>query len=229
MKFYLKNIIGSLIMMTVSSIAIADGVPELIDKAKVSASVLREITEISEQGMPRSLLNKAVCIATIPNVLKAGFIFGGQYGQGMVSCRVGGGWSHPSFLTVAGGTWGFQIGAESVDLVLIFTKSNAAERFSKDNFTLSGDASVAAGPIGRDAQAGTDVSLTSEIYSYSRSRGLFAGLTLGGTVIAVDKKANALAYGHEVNAIELLENSTHSMLTPSIVRPYTEALAIYAH
>ncbi len=229
MRNTFKTLLTGAVMMTISSFATAETMPDLVDKVNVSASVLREISEISDGGIPHNLMNKATCIATIPNVIKAGFIFGGQYGQGLVSCRVSGRWSQPSFITIAGGSWGFQIGVESVDLVLVFVKSEAAVKMSKGKFTLGGDVSIAAGPVGREAQASTDLTLSSEIYSYSRSRGLFAGLTLDGSIISVDTKTNIMVYGSKLSATDLLEHNTDYILMPAMLRPYNEALSNYAH
>lgn len=229
MKNTLKKILSGAVLMAISSIAMADSIPTLAERVNVSANVLREISQIPDGEIPRKLMDKATCIATIPNVIKAGFIFGGQYGQGLVSCRVAAGWSRPSFLTIVGGSWGFQIGVESVDLVLVFTKAEAAMKMSKGKFTLGGDISIAAGPVGREAQASTDLTLSSEIYSYSRSRGLFAGLTLAGSVISIDHEANVLVYGSNLSDTELLERNTAYVLMPAMVRPYTNALLNYAH
>jgi len=227
MKNSVKCVIVSALVFMVSFGALAKNLPDLRTKSEAAAAVLREIVQTPDRGIPESLLSQATCIATIPNVIRAGFIFGARFGRGLVSCRVLGQWSNPSYVTLAGGSWGLQIGAESIDLILVFVRPNAAEKFTRNNITLGADASVAAGPVGRDAQAGTDYQLNSEIYSYSRSRGLFAGLTLEGSSLSVDRDANALAYGPTIDARDLLYRST--MTSPKAVTPYLQALRMYVH
>lgn len=151
-------------------------------------------------------------------MIRAGFVIGAKYGKGLVSCRTNNGWSHPSYIELVGGSWGAQIGVQSVDLVLVFVRANAADVMSRGNFTLGADASIAAGPIGRGAQVGTDYKLSSEIYSYSVVRGLFAGIALQGTSVQVDRSANRAVYGN-IDPYDLLT-------TPDtrIKSSYTKAL-----
>jgi lipid-binding SYLF domain-containing protein len=201
----LKRLLSGLISVCAfSTMAFAADRAELIDRAKDASGVLRDTLAITDRGIPRDLLKNATCVATIPNVVSGGIVFGARYGKGLVSCRVNSRWSQASFLTIAGGSWGLQIGLQSTDVVLVFMNQNALERLSHNNFTIGGDASVSAGPLGREAQAGTDYKLGSEIYSYSRSRGLFAGLTVSGSSLSTDLVANATAYGHAVTAHDLL-------------------------
>jgi len=198
-----------------------------LEKKSIDASnVLEEIMNISESTIPDDLLKRAVCVATIPDVIRVGFVFGARYGTGLVSCRVPGGWSQPSFLSIKGGSWGAQIGIASVDLVLVFIRENAIEKFSKNNLTVGVDAAVAVGPVGRDAQAGTDYQLNSEIYSYSRARGIFAGLAIQGTLLNVKNKDNAKIYGPLVKTKEIL--STDGAKSPYNVMSYVHALTTYA-
>jgi lipid-binding SYLF domain-containing protein len=157
-----------------------------------------------EQSIPDSLLAEAQCVAVIPGVKKVGFGFGGRYGRGLVSCRTEGGWSRASFVSLAGGSIGLQIGAQSTDFVMVFSNEQAARRLLERRFTMGGDASVSAGPVGRTVEAGTDVKLQTEIYSYSRSRGLFAGASLEGASLATDKDANEDVYGRGIGPEELL-------------------------
>lgn len=196
---------------------------EISSKSQDAATVLAEVAVIRDKNIPLRLIDRATCVATIPKAIRAGFILGGRYGKGLVSCRVGSEWSNPSFLEIRGGSWGWQFGFESVDLVLVFTKSNAIDKFSNTNFTLGADATVAAGPVGRDAQAGTDYKFNSEIYSYSRARGLFAGITVEGTVISVDHQTNGEIYGY-VSAKDLL--TTDGTAAPTQVLPYVHALKL---
>ncbi len=174
------------------------------ERARNAAVVLEEVMNTPEQSIPNSLLAEAQCVAVIPGVKKIGFGLGGRYGRGLVSCRSGGGWSRPSFVSLAGGSFGLQIGAQSTDFVLIFANERAAERLLERKFTMGGGASVSAGPVGRTAEVGTDVKLQTEIYSYSRSRGLFAGVSLEGASLATDENANEDVYGRGIGPEELL-------------------------
>lgn len=219
----LLTALTAMIALTFSSLTFAESIQSLTNKSAVSASVLQQVMQIPDRSIPRDLLHRATCIATIPNVIRVGLVFGARYGKGLVSCRVANGlWSNPSYITLAGGSWGAQIGITSIDLVLVFVSPNAADRFTRSNFTVGADASVAAGPIGRDAQAGTDYQLNSEIYSYSRSRGLFAGLVIEGSKIKADTSANAMVYGSNMSVSNLLYS--RAMRTPTAVSAYVHEL-----
>jgi lipid-binding SYLF domain-containing protein len=183
------------------------GKNEIGDRVVSAAVVLKEISEIPEKGIPRDLLNKCNCVAVIPSLKKAGFIFGGAYGKGVISCRTDNGdgpWSAPSMLTIQGGSFGLQIGAQAVDLVLVIMNLSGLESLLDSKFTLGGDASVAAGPVGRDATAQTDAWMSAKILAYSRSRGLFGGLTIKGSSVRPDRDANTALYGKQLSARDLL-------------------------
>ncbi|HZS48086.1 MAG TPA: lipid-binding SYLF domain-containing protein [Blastocatellia bacterium] len=169
-----------------------------------SARVFREIMATPDKSIPRDLLRNAKCVAVFPSVIKAGFIVGGRGGRGVVSCKSSTGWSGPVFLNLKGGSVGLQIGAQATDFVLLFMNDKGIDSLLSDKFELGGDASVAAGPVGRQSGASTDVKLQSEILSYSRSRGLFAGLELKGVVISQDKDDNKGAYGDDFDAKAIL-------------------------
>ena len=165
------------------------------EKMNTAAEVLREVMAIPEKSIPPQLLSNAYGIAIIPGMVKVGLIIGGRYGQGVVSVRnANGQWGHPVFITVTGGSLGFQVGAQSTDLVLVFKTRKGVEGLLDGKFTIGADASAAAGPVGRQAGAATDLQLGAEILSYSRSRGLFAGVALDGAVIEVDQTANGNFY-----------------------------------
>ncbi|MDJ0653055.1 MAG: lipid-binding SYLF domain-containing protein [Xanthomonadales bacterium] len=158
--------------------------------------VMTEINQIPEEGIPESLLRGAEAIAIVPRVVKAGFVVGGRRGKGVIAVRDSrGAWSRPSFITLTGGSVGFQAGVQSSDVILVFKSRRSVEDLVRGKFTLGGDASVAAGPVGREARAATDLELKSEIYSYSRSRGLFAGVSLEGAALSIDHDANEEVYG----------------------------------
>jgi len=167
-------------------------------RVESATEVLSKITEIPERAIPPALLADAQGIAVIPGVIKVGFVVGGQYGRGVLVVRgKGGEWSNPVFISLMSGSIGWQIGAESTDFVLVFKTPRSVEGIMKGKYTLGADAGVAAGPVGRVAKAATDIELKAEIYSYSRSRGLFAGISLEGSSLQVDDKSNAAYYGKE--------------------------------
>jgi len=167
-------------------------------RVESASEVLSKITEIPESAIPPALLANAQGIAVIPGVIKVGFVVGGQYGRGVLVVRgKGGAWSNPVFISLMSGSVGWQIGAESTDFVLVFKTPRSVEGIMKGKYTLGADAAVAAGPVGRLAKASTDIELKAEIYSYSRSRGLFAGISLEGSSLQVDDKSNAAFYDKE--------------------------------
>lgn len=159
-----------------------------IEAVESSIDILDDLTEVADGGIPRGLLRSAFGVAVIPDMIKAGFIIGGRHGRGILVVKEKAGWSNPIFISMTGGSVGWQIGAQSTDLVLVLRTRRSVERImrGRGKFTLGADASVAAGPIGRDASAGTDIQLKAEIYTYSRSRGLFAGVSLEGAGIRID-------------------------------------------
>ncbi|HEY7527667.1 MAG TPA: lipid-binding SYLF domain-containing protein [Candidatus Deferrimicrobiaceae bacterium] len=180
------------------SIASQPAWPEVKEGEKVesAATVLEEIMKIPETGIPPTLLEDASGIAIVPGLIKVGFVVGGRYGTGVLSIREKNGeWSNPVFVSLIGGSVGWQIGAESTDVVLVFKSRKSIDGIMKGKFTLGADASVAAGPVGRRAEAATDEKLKAEIYSYSRSRGLFAGVSLEGSALQIDDEADAAYYG----------------------------------
>ncbi len=169
-----------------------------------ATDVLNEVMAIPETSMPPSLLKNANGLAIIPNVVKAGFIVAGTVGAGVVTIRgKDGKWANPSFMSLAGGSVGFQIGAQATDVVLVFKHRRSVDNMVDGKFTLGADAAVAAGPVGRKANAATDMQLKAEIYAYSRSKGLFAGISLEGTALEIDDSRNANYYGGGTTAAQL--------------------------
>ncbi len=166
------------------------------ERAENASRVLTEILRIPEESIPTRMLESAQAIAVIPNVVKVGFVAGGRRGRGLIAIRGSdGAWSRAAFITLTGGSIGFQAGVQSADVILVFRSARGVDSIVKGKFTLGGDASVAAGPVGRSAQASTDEQFKAEIYSYSRARGLFAGVALDGTRLAIDNQSNEMAYG----------------------------------
>ena len=177
------------------------------DRLKDCGGVLKEILDIPDT-IPQDLLDKADCVVVYPSVLKAAFVVGGSYGRGAMTCRKGenfkGSWGAPTMMALEGGSFGFQIGGQATDFVLLVMNEGGARGILSGKVKLGGDASVAAGPVGRDASAETDVTLRSEILSYSRSRGLFAGISLEGSTIRPDNKANDQIYGKKLEAKQIV-------------------------
>lgn len=170
---------------------------EELERLESARTVFEEIMDAPDNAIPRAILEKAEAVAIIPNTVKAGFIFGGHRGKGVISARNDSGdWSQPAFLTLTGGSFGLQIGGQTVDLVLVIMNRKGLEKLLKNEFKFGGDASAVVGPVGRDAEATTDLYLRAEIVSYSRTRGLFAGVTLKGSTIKADRDANERFYGY---------------------------------
>jgi len=195
-----------LVMPAISS---ASDKEDDISRAQRAGQVFQEIMNAPD-SIPHDVLNKARCIAVIPGDKKFAFIFGANYGRGLAICRTATGWSAPLYLAVEGGSFGYQAGGSSTDLVLLFMNDHALHSLLSDKFKLGGDASVAAGPVGRDATASTDLKLTAEILSYSRSKGIFAGVSLDGTVVQADKSGDKAMYGDDVTRHDILDGTVHA-------------------
>jgi len=187
------------------------------DRLARAAEVFKEIMNTPDQTIPRDLLDRSHCVVVIPSMLKGGFIVGGRYGRGAVSCRKGdlGPWGPPSMVTLAGGSFGLQIGGAAVDVVMLVMNPSGIDKLLQDKVTLGGDISAAAGPVGRAATAETDAQLNAKILTYSRSQGLFAGLELKGAVLAQDRDGNRRLYGRPVEARDLLMHGSASIPAPA--------------
>ena len=192
------------------------------DRLTEAATVLDEIRSAADKDIPADLWEKANCVAVIPSVKKAAFIVGGEYGKGVVSCRDGRDWSAPSFVMLQKGSVGFQLGGETIDLVLLVMNEHGMKRLLEDKVALGGEASVAGGPVGRDFRAMTDAQLKAEILSYSRAQGLFAGVNLTGGVLAPDKDNNRDLYGREISPKDILVGKT--VTTPPAAERFMAAL-----
>ena len=193
------------------TLASAASTKEVGDRVVSAAVVLKEISEIPEKGIPTDLLNKSYCVAVVPSMKKGGFIFGANYGKGVLSCRINNGegpWSPPNMIQLAGGSFGLQIGAQAVDVVLVIMNLSGLESMLDSKFTVGGDASVAAGPVGRTASAETDAWMRAQILAYSRARGLFGGLTIKGSTLRPDNNANHVLYGKDVLPRSILLHRT---------------------
>jgi len=188
-----------------------------------AAAVLSELRGTPDSDIPEDLWNKAQCVLVIPSMKKAAFIFGGEVGSGVMSCRGAKGWSAPVFMHLAKGSFGLQIGAEQVDLVLLVMNQRGADKLLQNKVSLGTDASLAAGPVGRSASAATDAQMKAELLSYSRSQGVFAGIDLSGGTLQPDTDADARAYGSGVTARAIVEGTRH-VVVPAAAQSFVRAL-----
>jgi lipid-binding SYLF domain-containing protein len=217
----------SLILLALAACLILPGISKASDRdddiarLRHSADVFGQILNTPDRGIPDHLLSSAKCIAVIPGDKTFALVFGGNYGRGVAACRTDQGWSAPIFLAVEGGSVGYQIGGSSTDLVLLFMNDHAMRSMLGDKFKLGADATVAAGPVGRDASAGTDVKLNAEILSYSRTKGAFAGVSLDGTVVQADRSGDRAMYGENVTRQQILGGS---IAIPAEARPFLQEL-----
>ena len=188
-----------------------------------AATVLTEIHAIPDKDVPQDLWEKAECVLVVPGLKKAAFVIGGEYGKGLMSCRQEGAWSAPIFMRIEKGSWGLQIGAQSIDLVLLVMNKSGVDKLLGNKVTLGAEASVAAGPVGRDARAATDAQMNAEILSYSRTQGLFAGINLSGGVVRTDEDDNIDLYGSGLSPRLVLFSTT--VKPPAVTDAFMAALA----
>jgi lipid-binding SYLF domain-containing protein len=214
----------SALTLVVTQIAVASDREDDVARTQKAAQVFKEIMDTPDKGIPHDLLESAKCIAIIPGDKKFAFIFGGSYGRGVATCRTSHGWSAPMFVAIDGGSVGYQIGGSSTDIVMLFMNDRALHSLLSDKFKLGADASVAAGPVGRSAAAGTDLKLNAEILSYSRSKGVFAGVSLDGAVVQVDKSGDQGMYGADVDRHEIVDGK---VAMPASARDLIHELGAY--
>jgi len=207
-----------LAMLSLGTLCLAGSAKEdATDRLDNATKVMHAIMGMPDNGIPEEVLEHAKCVAVVPHMVKGGFIFGGKGGKGVATCRTADGWSAPAFITISGGSWGLQIGVEAVDLVLIIQNEKGMQKLLSSNFHIGADASAAAGPVGRHAEAGTDWKMDVEILTYSRAKGAFAGLTLEGASIRQDNDSRHAMYGHKVTTRELLLGKVSA---PAAARPF---------
>lgn len=215
-KFSMRHLLIAGLALLLPALAVQAADTPLV-RAQNSVRVLSEIMEAPDKSIPHDLLKEAKAIAVIPSVLKVGFVFGGRRGEGLISVKgPDGNWSNPSFVTITGGSVGFQIGVSSTDVILVFRTQRGVDSIVNGKFTIGADAAAAAGPVGRNASASTDAQLHAEIYSYSRSRGLFAGVALDGSVLDIDNDANAAVYGAGVTPRRIFEGGVSNVPRPVV-------------
>lgn len=204
-----RLVILSTLIFLITPAVFASDRDDDISRSHRAAQVFQEIMQAPHGGISHDLLRKAKCIAVIPGDTKFAFIFGGNYGRGVASCRTSSGWSAPIFIAIEGGSIGYQVGGSSTDLVLLFMNDRALHSLLTDHFKMGADASVAAGPVGRQASAATDLALNAEILSYSRSKGIFAGVSLDGSVVKADQSGDEAMYGSNVDRSKILSGAVH--------------------
>ena len=202
----LKKMMAVAALLSLSSMGWAASSREATDnRLDHAGAVLHEVMSAPDKGIPEEVLEHAKCIAVVPHLLKGGFIFGAENGRGVATCRTANGWSAPSFFTITGGSWGLQIGVEGVDLIMIIQGDKGMAQLIGSKFEIGADASAAAGPVGRHAAADTDWKLNTEILTYSRARGAFAGITLDGSAIRRDDDSTEAIYGRDISTRQILD------------------------
>jgi SH3 domain-containing YSC84-like protein 1 len=204
----------------------ASDVEKLDSRIDSARAVVEEIMSTPDKAIPYGIAKNAVCIGVVPGMVKGAFIFGAEYGQGVVTCRTGHGWSAPVFIRMAGGSFGFQIGGQGTDLILVATNQKGYQDLLQSKFKIGGDAAAAAGPVGRDTQAATDISMRAELLTWSRARGLFAGVDLNGISVSQNKDDTDVFYG----APHTFESILHGNVPPpSGAQPFLETIRKYFH
>ncbi|MGA2535984.1 MAG: lipid-binding SYLF domain-containing protein [Terracidiphilus sp.] len=202
----MKKAIVLAAVVGMASVAWAEGTTRQATEERLqqAGAVLKEIMAAPDKGIPEEVLDHAKCIAVVPHMVKGGLVIGAENGRGVATCRTPKGWSAPAFFAITGGSWGLQIGVEGIDLVMIFQNDKGMDRLVNSKFQIGADASAAAGPVGRHASADTDWKMDAEILTYSRAKGVFAGLTLNGASIRRDDDSTLAEYGHEVATRDVL-------------------------
>jgi len=220
-----------LLMLSICSIFVGMGWSadkndsDIAKRIDASATVLNEVMATPDKAIPDKVMRDAKCIAVIPSMVKVAVIVGGNHGKGIASCRTGSGWSAPAPITITGGSWGLQLGGQAVDLVLIVTNDQGMQHLLSSKFKLGADASAAAGPVGRDAAADTDVKMRAEVLTYSRARGLFAGIDLTGSAVTQDKDETRLLYGSFVPFPDILSGRVQATASSE---PFLAAVRRYS-
>jgi lipid-binding SYLF domain-containing protein len=212
------------IALTTLSASAADDKATIEARIASAKDVLDAIMATPDKAIPNQIMSQATCVGVVPSVKKGAFVVGAEYGQGVVTCRTGHGWSAPAFIMIAGGSFGFQIGGQSTDLILVAVNDKGFQDLLKSKFKIGGDASAAAGPVGRDSQAATDWKLTAELLTYSRARGLFAGIDLTGAVVNQNNDATRTFYGVSHPSAQILKGA---VAVPDDAKPFVRTVAKY--
>jgi lipid-binding SYLF domain-containing protein len=222
----MKKFVAFLAVMSLASFSWAGAKEDSTERLTKASEVLDQMVSAPDKGIPEEVLAKAKCIAIVPHLVKGGLGFGGKHGRGVATCRTADGWSAPAFISVGGGSWGLQIGVESVDLIMLVMNDKGMEQLLSSKFQISGEGSAAAGPIGRHASAGTDWKLDTQMLTYSRSKGAFAGLTLEGAVIQQDADSTNAIYGKDISFKSVLLGKVPA---PEVARPFVHSVGAAVH
>jgi SH3 domain-containing YSC84-like protein 1 len=222
---FMKKVLALISLLGFCTLALAADEPKAVDRVQSSATVLDEIMGAPDNAIPEEILGSAECVAIVPSLLKGGFIVGARYGRGVASCRTEKGWSAPAFFSMSGGSFGLQIGGQAVDLVLLIMNKEGMKNLLSSKFEIGADASAAAGPVGRHAEGNTDWKMKAQVLTYSRARGVFAGLTLNGAVVKQDKDSTRQFYGRMV---PFKTSLTGVIPAPETARPLLESLSKWA-
>jgi lipid-binding SYLF domain-containing protein len=226
MKKIIAFLLASLIGLAGTFAFAGSAREDTVERLDKSVDVLHSIMSTPDKGIPEEVLTGAKCMLIVPNLIKGGFIFGGKHGRGVASCRTSSGWSAPAFVSIGGGSWGLQIGVEGVDLVMLVMNDRGLQHLLSSKFELTGEGSVAAGPVGRHASAGTDWKLNTEVLTYSRSKGAFAGLTLEGAVVEQDNDSTHAVYGKHMQFRNILSGKAS---TPRSADAFVRAVSDASH
>lgn len=214
-------LVGAL-ALTAANLSASSGHKDSIDRLSEASDTLTAMINTPDKGIPEEVLNSAKCIVVIPNLVKGGFVFGAEHGRGVATCRTPQGWSAPAFVSLGGGSWGLQIGVEGVDVVMLVMNDNGLQHMLSSKFKVGADASASAGPVGRHASAGTDWKMDSEILTYSRSKGVFAGISLNGAILQQDEDSTRAIYGHNTPFRDTLSGKVHA---PQSTRAFLRTVA----
>jgi lipid-binding SYLF domain-containing protein len=212
--------------LTAGNLLAESGRQESIERLRLASDTLTAMIHTPDKGIPEEVLTKAKCIVVVPHLVKGGFVIGGEHGRGVATCRTRQGWTAPAFVSIGGGSWGLQIGVEGVDLVMLVMNDNGLEHMLSSKFKVGADASASAGPVGRHASAGTDWKMDSELLTYSRSKGVFAGISLDGAVVEQDKDSTRAIYGADTSFRSILDGKVHA---PHSTLAFIRAITAAAH
>ena len=218
-------LVGAL-ALTAVNLSAASGRQDSIERLSMASDTLTAMAGTPDKGIPEEVLSNAKCIVVVPHLVKGGFVIGAEHGRGVATCRTPDGWSAPAFVSLGGGSWGLQIGVEGVDLVMLVMNDNGLQHMLSSKFKVGADASASAGPVGRHASAGTDWKMDSELLTYSRSKGAFAGISLDGAVLEQDQDSTRAIYGHQTSFRATLGGQIHA---PQSTRAFLRTVAQTAH
>jgi SH3 domain-containing YSC84-like protein 1 len=220
----IKKLFAFAVLVSCAGVAFASSRQDLQDRMDAAKTVLDQIMNAGDNSIPYNILQQATCVGVVPGMVKGAFIFGAQYGQGVVTCRTGHGWSAPVFIRLAGGSWGLQIGGQATDLVLVAVNDRGFQDLLKSKFKIGADASAAAGPVGRSGEAATNLTLSSELLTYSRTKGLFAGIDLDGTSVSQNHNDTDAYYGASYDFQTVLHGN---IPVPQGAIPFVRTVAHY--